>query len=178
MKIISENSQSITVEIIVLKQLSSLIRLLGGAAAFIGVVSLINEGINIISSTLILIALLLYPVMIAKGSVVISKDKLVERRRIWLRTTEIVRDISRYNNIEVHHQLTYAANGGNSKRYSYLVLNKSSGSKLDSLPLDQLFCCFYTKDEVDFKKVIELLSRNDSRKVTYDKESSDWFNVQ
>jgi hypothetical protein len=175
MKIISENSQSITVEIIVLKQLSSLIRLLGGFAGFIGVVSLINEGINIISSILILITLLLYPMMIAKGAVVISKDKLVERRRIWLRTAEIVRDISRYNKIEVLHQLTYAANGGNSKRYSYLVLNKSGGTKLDSLPLDQLFCCYYTKDEINFQKVINFLSSNNLREVSYDEDSSTWF---
>jgi hypothetical protein len=178
MKIINEDNNSITVEIGFLKQLSLFIRLLGGFFGVIVIASLVTEGINIISLILLLIVFLLYPLMVAKGTIVITHDSLVETKKTWLKTNRVTKDIANYDEIEVLHQLTYASNGGTAKRYSYLVLKQSGPSAFGSLSLGDYFWCYYSKDEGDFKKVIKLLSKNNSRKVSYDKDSSDWFNVK
>jgi hypothetical protein len=178
MKIINEDNHSITVEIGFLKQLSLFIRLLGGVFGVIVVASLITEGINIISFILLLIVVLLYPLMVAKGTIVITHDALIETKKTWLKTNSVTRGIANYDEIDVLHQLTYASNGGTAKQYSYLVLKQSGPSAFGSLSLGDYFWCYYAKDESDFKKVINLLSKNDSRKVFYDKDSSDWFNVK
>lgn len=178
MKIINEDNNSITVEIGYLRDLSLLIRLIGGFFGVIVVASLVTEGANIISFILLLVVVLLYPLMVAKGTVLLTHDTIFETKKTWFETKKVTRDIAHYDEIEVIHQLTYAANGGNSKRYSYLNLKKSGSSLRGLLSLGDYFRCYYAKDEDDFKKVIELLSRNDSRKVSYDEDSADWFNFE
>ena len=87
MKIINQDNNSITVEIGFLKQLSLFIRLIGGVFTVIVVASLVTEGINIISFILLLVVVLLYPLMVAKGTIVITHDALIETKRtcneIW-----------------------------------------------------------------------------------------------
>jgi hypothetical protein len=175
MKIINEDDNSITIEVGFVRSISLFIRLLGGVLSFFSCLALITEGINIISFILLLIVASLYPIMVASGSVVVTRDRLIIKKKLWFKTTETIIDISRYSEINVLHQLTYASNGGAAKQYSYLVL-KQSGS-FGSLSLGDYFWCYYTKDEHDFEKVIKLLSKNDSRKVSYDEDSSKWFNI-
>ena len=143
--------------------------------SFVSCLALITEGVNIISFILLLIVFSLCPIMVASGLVVVTSNHLITKNKLWLKTTEVTIDISRYNDINVLHQLTYASNGGAAKQYSYFVL-KQSGS-LSSLSLGDYFWCYYAKDEHAFEKVIKLLSKNDSRKVYYDESSSKWFNV-
>jgi hypothetical protein len=175
MKIINQDNNSITVEIGFLKQLSLFIRLIGGVFTVIVVASLVTEGINIISFILLLVVVLLYPLMVAKGTIVITHDALIETKRTWLKTNKVTTDITHNDEIDVLHQLTYASNGGTAKRYAYLVLKQSGPSAFGPLSLGDYFWCYYAKDENDFKKVIKLLSKNDSRKVSYDEDSSEWF---
>jgi hypothetical protein len=178
MKIIHGDNHSITVEVGYVRDLSLFCRILGGVIGLITLMSLITKGVSIELLILILIFLFLYPLMLAKGLVVITSKSIVERKKIWLKAIENRIDIHRYDEIKVIHGFTDSSNGGDAKQYSYLVLSKE-GLSVEDLSLGQFFRCYDTKKDIkNFKKVINLLSKNDSRKVSFDEDSLEWFNVK
>jgi len=122
--------------------------------------------------------------MFAGGVIVITKDNIIEKKKVWLKSTEVIKDISHYNEVKVLPKITYAANGGNSRHYLCLILKKEGSSDCynsfsltgNPLLLEEYFRCYYKKKEIkDFKQVISFLSKNNARKVSYDEVAPSWF---
>jgi hypothetical protein len=176
MKIIHENNYSITIEIGYVRDISLICRILSGVIGLITLASLITKGVSIELLILVLILILLYPFMMAKGSVVVTSKDIVERKKVWIKSIEKRMDIYRYDEIEVLHGFTDSSNGGDARQYVYLLLNKESSSAIEPLSLGQFFRCYDTKKDIsNCNKLINILSKNNTRKVSYDEESLSWF---